>query len=216
MRCTVVPVLGFVALAVLSLNSAAALAQDTASAKSPANRWSYSTSVHAYIFPGGDDYLQPTIAVDRGRLHLEARYNYEDLHSGSVWVGYNLSAGRKLSLAVTPMVSAVLGRVDGVAPGYELTADWRKLEVFSEGEWVFNVHDWADSFFYAWSELTLAPIQWLRLGIVGQRTNAFTGERDIQRGALMGLNVKHVALAAHMFNPDANPFYVFSVAVDFE
>jgi hypothetical protein len=42
----------------------------------------------------------------RGWLHLEARYNYEALETGSVWAGYDFNAGKKLVLDLTPMVGA--------------------------------------------------------------------------------------------------------------
>ena len=38
-----------------------------------------------------------------------ARYNYENLETGSVWVGYNLSGGEKLEWELTPMLGGVFG-----------------------------------------------------------------------------------------------------------
>ncbi len=40
----------------------------------------------------------------------------------------------------------------------------------------------SDSYIYAWSELGLRPVEWLRFGIAGQRTRLYGGERDFQRG----------------------------------
>src|SRR5437868_3632840 len=50
--------------------------------------WSFSLAAYAYFVPDSRDYVQPTFMADRDWLHLEARYNYEALDSGSVWVGY--------------------------------------------------------------------------------------------------------------------------------
>ena len=192
-----------------------AFAQDPEPEK-PGRNWSFSASTDTYVIPGGRDYVQPTIAADYRRLHVEARYNYETLNSGSIWLGFNINAGKKLKMALTPMGSVVFGETTGVAPGYELLLNWRKLELYSEGEWMFNVRDRSDSFFFAWSEVTLAPIDWLSFGIVGQRTSVFDGERDIQRGVLLRYLHKRIALTAHAFNPEtSNPLYVFSAAVDF-
>ena len=44
--------------------------------------WSASASVYQYLVPDDRDYAQPTVTFDREWLHLEARYNYEDLHTG--------------------------------------------------------------------------------------------------------------------------------------
>ena len=66
--------------------------------------WSFSASAYAYSPADSQNYVQPTIRADRGRLHLEARYDYEALDTGSAWIGYNFSVGDKLKLDFTPMV----------------------------------------------------------------------------------------------------------------
>lgn len=49
---------------------------DPAGAEAP--EWEFSASVFGYVVPEGRDYAQPSFTADRGWLHLEARYNYED------------------------------------------------------------------------------------------------------------------------------------------
>ena len=178
--------------------------------------WSFSASVYTYILPEDDDYAQPTITADHGWLHLEARYNYEDLETASVWMGYNFSLGSKLTLDFTPMIGRVFGNTAGVAPGYHLTLGWWRLELYSESEYVFVTSDRTESFFYSWSELTLSPLDWLRAGLVVQRTRAYESELDIQRGFVVGLNFKHFGIAGYILNPDeSEPTCVFSIAVEF-
>jgi len=178
--------------------------------------WSFSASAYTYIVPNSRDYVQPTITADRRWLHLEARYNYEDLETGSVWVGYNFSFGEKLSLDLTPMLGGVFGNTTGIAPGLRGSLKWWRLELYGEGEYVFNTSERADSFFYLWSELTLSPVDWMRAGLVVQRTRAYESELDIQRGFLVGLSYKQVEVAGHVFNPDkSKPTYVLSVRVEF-
>ena len=41
--------------------------------------------------------MQPTVAADRDWLHVEARFNYEDRDTGSVWLGYNFSVGEEVT-----------------------------------------------------------------------------------------------------------------------
>jgi DNA-binding NtrC family response regulator len=48
-----------------------------------------------------------------------------------------------------------------------------------------NSHS-SDSFFYNWSELTIAPWDWVRFGMVTQRTRLYDSDREIQRGFLVG------------------------------
>ena len=62
--------------------------------------WSFSASAYTYFVPDDSNYVQPTFTADRGWLHLEARYNYEALDTGSAWIGYNFSGGEKLAWEV--------------------------------------------------------------------------------------------------------------------
>lgn len=174
--------------------------------------WSFSASVYTYFVPDDEDYAQPTVTLDRGWLHLEARYNYEDLETGSVWMGYNFSGGEKWAWEFTPMLGGVFGQTDGVAPGYKGSLSWWKLELYSEGEYVFDAGDSSDSFFYNWSELTLAPVDWFRFGLVTQRTKVYETDREIQRGLLVGFTYRAFDLSAYVFNPDDNDESIFAIA----
>src|SRR5262249_42686889 len=151
-------------------------------------------SLLGYIVHDDRDYVQPTVAADRGWLHLEARYNYEDLDTGSLWIGYNFSGGDELTWEITPMLGGVFGHTDGIAPGYKGSLSWWKLELYSEGEYLVDTGNSSDSFFYNWSELTISPLDWLRLGLATQRTLAYETDRDVQRGLLAGVSLEHVDL----------------------
>ena len=135
--------------------------------------WSFSASASTYIVPDDQEYVQPTFSADRGWLHLEARYNYENLETGSAWVGYNFSGGKKLEWEFTPMLGGVFGNTTGIAPGYKLSLTYWKFEFSSEGEWVFDTGNSEGNFFYNWSELSVSPVDWFRFGLVGQRTRAY-------------------------------------------
>lgn len=179
-------------------------------------RWSFSASAYAYFVPDSREYVQPTVTADRDWLHMEARYNYEDLETGSVWLGYNFGGGRKLSWELTPMLGGVFGNTTGVAPGYKGSLSWWKFELYSEGEYVWDTGDSSGSFFYNWSEITLAPAEWCRFGLVTQRTRAYDSDREVQRGLLAGFSYKQVDLTGYVFNPDdSNPTVVVAVGLNF-
>jgi hypothetical protein len=190
----------------------------TTPASSPADevdehKWSFSLSALTYIVPDDREYVQPTVTLDHDWLHLEARYNYEDIDSGSAWIGYNLSFGKGLTLDVTPMVGGVFGNTVGVAPGYKATLSWWKLELYTEGEYVFNTNSSSDSFFYTWSELTISPVDWFRCGVVIQRTKAYQTEFDIQRGFLVGFVYRNLNFTTYIFNPDDKPVVVLGLGI---
>jgi hypothetical protein len=102
------------------------------------------------------------------------------------------------------------------ASAYTCSLSWRKLELYSEGELVFDSLHSSDSFFYNWSELTLASVDRFRFGLVTQRTRAYESDRAIQRGLLLGFNYKKVDLSAYLFNPDDDkPTFVIAVKLSF-
>ena len=97
----------------------------------------------------------------------------------------------------------------GVAPGYRFSLGYGKLELSSEGEYVFDSRDSADSFFYNWSELSFSPAEWIRAGVVVQRTRLYGEDRDVQRGFLVGFSWKKAYATAYLFNPDlSKPTFV--------
>ena len=135
-----------------------------------ATKWSFSAAVSLYIVPDDREYIQPTLTADRDWLHLEARYNYEARDTASLWVGCNFSGGKSLQWELTPMIGGVFGEVNGIAPGIKLTLTYWKLQFYTENEFVFDKNDSSNNFFYSWSELSLAPVDWFRFGIVAGKS----------------------------------------------
>lgn len=202
----------------MALSGMLLLAGASAAAQTPTSpaTWTFSASGYTYILPEEPNYVQPTVTADRRRLHFEARFNYEARDTGSIWAGVNFSGGDGLSWELTPMVGGVFGDTSGVATGYRGSIAWRALEFNSEGEAMIDADESADSFFYNWSELTLAPVDWLRFGLVTQRTRAYQADRDVQRGLLVGTSIRKLDVTAYLFNPDdSKPILVLAFAVSF-
>lgn len=194
--------------------SAATSATPAVAPEADERAWAFSVTAYTYIVPDSREYVQPTVTAERGWLHLEGRYNYENLDTGSVWIGYNFSVGEKLAFEITPMLGGVFGNTTGIAPGYKGALSWWKLELSSEGEYVFDTRDSSASFFYTWSELALAPVDWFRFGLAVQRTKLYQSDFDFQRGFLVGFSYKRVDFTTYVFNPDASrPTIVLGLGV---
>jgi hypothetical protein len=163
--------------------------------------WKISITVDGYLLPDRDGYVNPNVTADHGWVHLEARYNYEDLRTGSVWFGYDFSVGKKLVLNVTPMIGGVFGMTSGIAPGCEASLSYKRVTVSISSEYVFDLADNTRSFYYSWPQATYSPTDWLRVGVVSQHTKAFQTKLDTQRGFLVGFSHKHAEFTAYVFNP---------------
>jgi len=188
-----------------------------AAAEEPAaSKWSFAASLDTYVEHHGTNYVQPTIAADRDWLHLEGRYNDEGLDTGSFWVGYNSTFGKRLQLDFTPMVGGVVGGFTGIAPGYELTLSYWKLELYSQGEYVFDQDRLSDSFFYNWSSVKFSPVEWSYVGMVTQRTKIRNQSGDVERGPLVGFTRDWADVSVYCLDPFSDNFtLVFSVGVTF-
>jgi len=176
-------------------------------------KWAFSALLSGNFVPDSRDYVQPTLIADHGLFHLEARYNYENLETGSAWLGCNFGAGKELTWEFTPMIGGVFGNTTGIAPGFRGFVRYWKMELYGEGEYLVDPVNPSNDFFFLWTELTLSPLEWLRFGLVTQRTKAYQTDRDTQRGFLVGLMLKHVDLTTYVLNPDdSKPTVIIATA----
>jgi hypothetical protein len=199
-------------VAPLVLVAGAACAADDA----PAQRaLSGTITGYAYLLPDQPNYGMAVGSVNYGALHLEARYNYEARASASVFVGWTFAGGTEVTWEVTPLIGTLFGRARGLVPGVEASASYKSFDVYLEAEYVLDREQSSDNYFYAWSELGWTPVEWLRVGIVGQRTRVVDNDRDLQRGVLAQVFAGRATISAYAFNPDSSKRYV-TVAVGVE
>jgi hypothetical protein len=172
-----------------------------------AQPWDYSLTVDGFIVPGGTSFLNPDLTVDHKWLHLEARYNYEDLRTGSLWFGYNfvvgdIGHGNRWEFAITPLIGGVFGRTNGIAPGCELSLSYRdRFEASIANEYVFDTRSKSGNFYYAWPQITYSPLKWLHVGGVAQHTAVYSTPLSAQGGFLVGVSGKKWELTTYVLNP---------------
>jgi len=201
--------------------SAAALAGEDGGGgrrASPAAKpsWEFALTAYPTVVRGGENYTSAIAVADRGPLHLEARYNYESVGARSAFVGWTFSGGEAITWELTPLVGGAWGTTRAFVPGFEASVAWKQLDFYVEAEYVRDSHERSDSYFYAWSELGFRPVEWLRIGVAGQRTRAYGGERDIQRGPFAQLTWDRVTIGGYWFNPgSSNHIFVGSIGATF-
>ena len=208
------PQLAFAVLAALELLPPGAPAQDQhGAAQAPdaveasETTWELSGSVFYSDPPGSEDRLTPIVYADRGSLHLEARYNYEDLETFAFFAGWTFDVGDELSAGITPMLGAVVGQTDGIAPGLELDVGWRRLAWYAESEYLFDLDDRDDDFFYSWSTLTYGLTDWLSAGVVTERSKLVDTDHSVQRGLALELARAHVGFSLYAYNLGSDDSY---------
>jgi hypothetical protein len=210
------------AAAALLLSALTCPAQEGGNAVAPplpadATHWAYSATASYYAFRDQSDFMLGVATAEQGPLHLEARYNYEAQDSGSLFAGWKFSGGEKLTYELTPILGAVFGQKEGIAPGFEASIEYGIVDFYTETEYVRDLEVRQDSFTYSWNELGLSPLEWLRFGLATQRTMVYQSDRDIQRGLFAQLLLGKVTLGLYVFNPDDSDdrFMVYSLGAKF-
>jgi hypothetical protein len=209
----------FAALAaILLLSGTAALAQSgpsTAIVKpQPTGSWSFTTYIDGYIAPHSSFLASPIFTADHNHLHVEARYGYEDRHLGSLWAGYNFATGSNLKLQLTPMLGVVFGQQTGIAPGLEGLLSYKRLTFSSSAEYVFDVKNRDSDFFYAWPQITYAPVNWFRFGIAAQHTKVYNSKFNTDYGPVLTFSHKRVYFTSYLLNVN-NPIVILELGASF-
>jgi len=200
--------------ALLALTGFAASAWGQATESGP----KYSGSITGLYYAMRDeaDFGVGVASVNRGSLRFEARYNYEAKHATSAFVGWKFAGGDAVTYEVTPIAGALFGAAHAVIPGVEASIAYGKADAYVEAEYVIDRDSGADNYFYAWSELGWRPVEWLRVGLVGQRTRIVHNDRDLQRGIFGQFALGSVTVGVYVFNPDAASRYtIVSIGVGF-
>jgi hypothetical protein len=176
--------------------------------------WNYVVETDLYFT---DPFIfLPIFIADKGNLHLEARYNYEDLKTFSGWVGYNFFGGDDFEYFITPMIGAAVGRTDGIAPGLEFTFSYIGFELYSESEYLFDFESEENNFFYSWTDLTYSPSDWLWFGISGQRTRLYQTDVEIDHGLILGSAYMNFEITGYFYNPFSDEFFfMLSLSTEF-
>lgn len=163
-----------------------------------------------YIVP--DDGLTPLVLgyADYQAWHFEARYNYEDLKTVSLFGGYMFEAGKKLTLSITTMFGFAVGNTIGIIPALEFTLNWKKLYFYSENEYVFDIKEKENDFYYSWTQLGITAFRNFRTGISGNRTKLFESEFEISEGIYAEYDFWKLTAGAHYFNPFSDEYFVIA------
>jgi len=177
--------------------------------------WTFSASASGYFIPA-DFFVLPVVTADHRRMHLEARYNYEDRNTVSLFGGYKFEGGNQFTYSFIPMVGGVTGRSDGIAPALEMELDYRKFSFYSESEYLFEFSAQENHFFYVWSEIGYSPLRNFTCGMSIQKTKSYHSDFNVQRGLFLSYQAKFLEWKGYVFNPfSGDSFAILTMSVEF-
>ena len=184
----------------------------------PAQQDKWSTSLQTFFVDPPDDngYLSGILAADKGQLHVEARWAYEDRDTASFFGGWTIPFEGDVHGAVRPMLGFAFGDSDGIIPAVMLDVGWKKLRFTTDAEYLIGTSSETQDFIYSWNELTWAFSDRFAAGLVAERTNAFDQALTIDRGFLLSAGLGPTRVTVYVFNPDLdNPYVSIAVGASF-
>jgi len=112
------------------------------------------------------------------------------------------------------MLGAVAGETDGIAPALEFDVGWKRLAWYAESEYLLDLEDSDDNYFYSWSTLTYGITDWLSAGVVTERTKLVDTDYSLQRGLAIEIARERLGLSLYAYNLGSDDFYAV-VALEF-
>jgi len=177
------------------------------------SNWSGSLAAYYYFIPG--DKIPPTITgiADHHALHLESRYNYEDINSLSVFAGYNIEKELGgVDITATPMAGMVVGHTNGILPGLEFNISYKAFTLYSENEYMLDFKGKENYFFYSWTQLSVQVFKNVSTGVLAQSLRWYQTKFDVQRGLYAEYTTGKFTFDFYYFNPFTDYHFIIASA----
>ena len=163
---------------------------------------------YSYVGAGQAGALVPVAHFKtNSNWYAEARYNYDELNTFSLYAGRTFSGERNLAYSITPMIGGMAGRSRGGSFALNTEFDFRGFNFSSQSQYSINADNRIYNYFFSWSELSYQPLQWLYAGVSLQNTQMYRSLSLNEPGILVGLSYKQWNLPVYSFNPFADERY---------
>jgi len=137
--------------------------------------------------------------------YAEARYNYEDAETFSLYLGRAFTGGTNaLNYSVVPMLGGSMGRWQGISTGLNINVDLNNFFFSSQSQYSRSTGGYGDHFEYDWSELGYQSLKWLYAGLSLQHTHDRLTGHDAQPGFMVGFIFNRFTIPVYTFEPFNN------------
>ncbi|HTF21564.1 MAG TPA: hypothetical protein VK658_25975 [Chryseolinea sp.] len=146
--------------------------------------------------------LVPIITYESPHIYVEARYNYEENNTFSIYLGRSVSGKNKCEYSITPMIGFAMGQFSGVAAGANATLAYQNIFFTTQIQYARSFHEVRDDFAFAWTDLTYQPATWIYVGLSTQQTvmpraSTFLSEQ----GIVVGFSIERWTFPMYYFMP---------------
>jgi hypothetical protein len=145
----------------------------------------------------------------------EARYNYEEEKSFSLYAGRTFSRQDTVSYSFTPMAGIVAGKFNGGSAGMNIAFEYRNFFFSSESEYCFSAR--SPNFFFNWSELGYQCTKHIYAGLVLQQTCLYNATTAWEPGVQLDISFGKWVFPVYAFNPwGSKSYFVLGIAREWE
>jgi hypothetical protein len=137
----------------------------------------------------------------------EARYNFDELNTFSLYAGKKFSGTGNISWEATPVVGGLMGQMTGGSVGMNFGMDYRNLFIASQSQFSFSLENNIDRYFFNWSEVGYNATSWLYAGLAVQQTNIYKTTGKLEPGCMVGFSINNWTIPLYAFNTIAEERY---------
>jgi hypothetical protein len=142
----------------------------------------------------------PQVWIYFKNYYLEARFNYEDLRTFSLYFGKSFYAGKRSTFEITPMIGAVAGNLNGISPGLNVALDHLRFSTYTQTQYTFDLRNSDNSFYWDWTNFSYAVYKNFGIGGSVQVYLPRMGDVSVATGPLVNFKFKHLLLEAFSYD----------------
>ena len=150
-----------------------------------------------------------------GDWYGEARYNYEEANTFSLYGGKTFAKEGKWGYSATPMVGAITGLMNGGSLGLNLDLNRQKLFLSSQSQYSFSIENHAQKYFMTWSELGYEAFSWCYSGVAVQQRKQYRKDPELETGYMIGFSFGKWVFPLYVFSPSKKEKY-FVAGINYE
>jgi hypothetical protein len=171
---------------------------------------------YSYMGTGQANTLVPVVHYQsNNKWYAEARYNYDDLETFSLYAGKTFSKENNFSYSLTPMIGGMAGKLKGGSLGLNTEFSFKKFNFCSQSQYSVSAESQNNNFFFSWAELYYVPLDWIYTGLTVQHTRLYKTDAVIEPGLLVGFSIKRWNFPIYTFRPFSGERY-FVIGVNWE
>jgi len=142
----------------------------------------------------------------------EARYNYDETQTLSLYAGKTFSRKGAFSYSATPVIGGLMGRINGGSIGMNMDFGFENVFFSTQSQYTFSLEQRTNKYFFNWSELGYQALPWLYGGMALQQTNVYQAAGKFEPGCMLGFSVRNWTVPVYVFNQaGGDPYFVLGV-----